>query len=278
MRLRHRFYFLPACLIALLSSIAGAQSSGSNAELNLGVQAYKHAKWEEAIDHFERAVAQDAGNVRARLYLGTAYAQQYVPGVDTADNNEMGERALEQYKKVIELAPPKADTLSAVKSVAYLYLQKKKFDDAKEYYRKATELDPEDPESYYSIGVIDWTETYQPRQEERANLGIKPDEALSAKNPQVCDMLRAKNWVTIQEGIEDLNKAIQLRPDYDDAMAYLNLMYRERADVQCDDPAAREADLQTADVWVDKTMATKKVKAAKAAELEKQLSRAAPKQ
>jgi len=31
---------------------------------------------------------------------------------------------------------------------------------------------------------------------------------------------------SIQEGIDSLNKAIQLRPDYDDAMAYLNLMYR----------------------------------------------------
>ena len=54
----------------------------------------------------------------------------------------------------------------------------------------------------------------------------------------------------IQEGIDNLNKALQLRPDYDDAMAYMNLMYRERADVQCDDPSARAADLKTADEWV----------------------------
>ena len=60
-----------------------------------------------------------------------------------------------------------------------------------------------------------------------------------------------------------MKKALQLRPDYDDAMAYLNLMYRERADLQCDDPAAHAADLKTADEWVDKTMATKKAKAEK---------------
>ena len=46
-------------------------------------------------------------------------------------------------------------------------------------------------------------------------------------------------------------------------MAYMNLMYRERADVQCDDLVAREADLKTADDWVDKTMACKKAKAEK---------------
>ena len=42
-------------------------------------------------------------------------------------------------------------------------------------------------------------------------------------------------------------------------------MYRERADIDCDDPAARSADLKTADEWVDKTMATKKAKAEKQA-------------
>ena len=263
MRFRHRFCFVAACLLVLLGSIAGAQSSNSNAELNLGVQAYKHAKWEAAIDHFERAVAQDPGNVHACLYLGTAYAQQYIPGVDTTDNNEMGGRAIEQYRKVIDLSPPKAETINAVKGVAYLYLQMKRFDDAKEYYRKATELDPQDPEPYYSIAVIDWTETYQPRQEERMKLGLKADASLPAKNPNVCDMLRAKNWDKIQEGIDNLNKTLELRPDYDDAMAYMNLMYRERADVRCGDSAARKADLQTADEWVDKTMAVKKAKAEK---------------
>jgi len=70
--------------------------------------------------------------------------------------------------------------------------------------------------------------------------------------------LKVKNAPLIQEGIDSLNKAIQLRPDYDDAMAYLNLMYRRKADVECDDLAARQEDLKTADQWVDKTLSTKK--------------------
>lgn len=46
-------------------------------------------------------------------------------------------------------------------------------------------------------------------------------------------------------------------------MAYMNLMYRERADLECDDLAARSRDLKTADEWVDKTLAVKKAKAEK---------------
>jgi hypothetical protein len=77
--------------------------------------------------------------------------------------------------------------------------------------------------------------------------------------------MKAKNSSAIQEGIDTLTKAIQLRDDYDDAMAYLNLMYRERADIECDDEAARAADLKTADQWVDKAMQAKQARAAKAA-------------
>jgi hypothetical protein len=47
-------------------------------------------------------------------------------------------------------------------------------------------------------------------------------------------------------------------------MAYMNLMYRERADIRCDDPAASDADLKTAAEWVDMGMATKKAKEKKA--------------
>jgi hypothetical protein len=102
--------------------------------------------------------------------------------------------------------------------------------------------------------------------EERAKLGMKPEENLNPKNKdqkKVCEELKQKNMPSISEGIDSLNKAIQLRPDYDDAMAYMNLMYREKADVECDDLAARAEDLKTADSWVDKTLATKKAKAEK---------------
>lgn len=122
-------------------------------------------------------------------------------------------------------------------------------------------MDPNDAEPYYSVGVIDWTKSYQPRMKARAELQLKPDEPI--KDKKVCESLKEQNWSVIQDGIDMLNKAMQLRPDYDDAMAYMNLMYREKANLECDDPAARADDLKTADEWVDKTMATKKAKAAK---------------
>jgi len=247
-------------LAAVFSLNLSAQST-ADAELSLGVAAYKQARFAEAVQHLERAISIDPDNQDARLYLATAYAEQYIPGVGVEDNDRIARRAVEQYKAVLELDP---NNINAAKGLASLYSQMKKIEEAKIYWRKTVEIDPNDAEPYFSIGVIDWTVCYQLRMEKRAKLALKPDDRLNSNIPRqqkVCDDLKAKNTSSIEEGIESLNKAIELRPDYDDAMAYMNLMYREKADLECDDPAAQAADLKTADVWVDKTMAARKAKA-----------------
>jgi tetratricopeptide (TPR) repeat protein len=245
---------------------AGCNKLRARDQLNKGVQSYKNARYEEAIAHFQQAVELDPSLLNGRLYLATAYAQQYIPGADTEDNNRNAEQAIDQFKKVLDMNPGRDQQISSLKGIASLYFNMKKMDLAKEYHEKVAQLDPNDPEAYYSIGVIDWTESYQPRMEERAKLGLRPDEPLNGKDKnqrKVCEDLAAKNSGVIKDGMDALNKALQLRQDYDDAMAYMNLLYREKADLECDDPAARAADLRTADDWVDKTMAAKKAKAEK---------------
>jgi hypothetical protein len=68
----------------------------------------------------------------------------------------------------------------------------------------------------------------------------------------------------IDEGITDLQKAISLRPDYDDAMAYLNLLYRRKADTV--ESADERASLQKqADDLVDKVKEVKQRRASQPA-------------
>jgi tetratricopeptide (TPR) repeat protein len=259
-------------MLAVVAAIAtlllgtGCNKLRARDQLNKGVQSYKSGRFEEAITHFQKSVDLDPTLLNARLYLATAFAQQYIPGADTEDNNRLAEQAIDQFKKVLDMHPGRDQQIGSLKGIASLYFNMKKLDLAKEYHKKVTALDPNDPEAYYSIGVIDWTECYQPRMEERAKLGLKPDEPLNGKDKnqrQVCAALAAKNADAIKDGIDNLNKALELRPDYDDAMAYMNLMYREKADLECEDPAGRSADFKTADEWVDKTMAVKKQKAEK---------------
>ncbi|PYX44923.1 MAG: hypothetical protein DMG79_20260 [Acidobacteria bacterium] len=259
---------LAALALALFCSV-GCNKLRARDQLNKGVESYKNNHYEQAIDHFQQAIQYDPSLINARMYLATAFVSQYIPGVDSPDNLRTAQQAIDEYQKVIDANPSRDQKVNSAKGIAYLYLNEKKWDDAKKYYRMASELDPNDPEPYYSVGVIDWTACYQPRMEKRAELGMKPEENLNPKNKdqkKVCEELKTKNAPSIQEGIDSLNKAIQLRPDYDDAMAYLNLMYREKGDVECDDLSARAEDLKTADHWVDETLRVKKAKADKAAQ------------
>jgi tetratricopeptide (TPR) repeat protein len=195
------------------------------------------------------------------MYLAGAYQAQFVPGADTPDNNRMAEQAIQQYQKVLDANPGREQKITAAKGIAGLYFNLKKFDDSKKYHRIVAELDPKDPEPYYSIGVMDWTESYAPRMEERAKLGMRPEENLNPKNKdqkKLCEELQTKNMPVIQDGMDNLKKALEIRPDYDDAMAYMNLIYREKADVECNDLPQRAEDLKTADHWQDETLRVRK--------------------
>ena len=247
MRVHTKFIGIALVLVLLLAA-AGCSQLRARDQLNKGVQSYKSARYQEAIDHFRRAIELDPKLINARLYLATAYAQQYMPGVESEENMRNGETAIVEFQKVLEQDPANA---SSVAGIASIYFNMKKLDEAKKWYQKQIELDPANAEAYYSVGVIDWTETYQPRMELKAKLGLRPDEAI--RDVKAREELCVSNIPVIEEGFTMLNKAIELRPDYGDAMAYLNLMYRERADCQAS-ADARAEDLKKADEWIQKTM------------------------
>jgi tetratricopeptide (TPR) repeat protein len=250
-----------AALFAMMAA-TGCNKLKARDQLNKGVQSYKSARYEEAIEHFKTAVDLDSSLTNARLYLATAYAQQFVPGLDNEENTRNANMAIQEFQKILDANPSREQQIHSLKGIASLYFNMKKFDQASEYHRKVIAADPNDPETYYSIAVIDWTQAYQEDQKERAGVGLRPDAQL--KDKKVCAALREKNAKNVEDGISDLQKAIQLRPDYDDAMAYINLLYRQRAEYECDNPPSQEADIKTANEWVDKTIATKKAKAEKA--------------
>jgi len=232
----------------------------ARAELNAGVQAFRQANYEEAVGHFEQAVALDPEFVTAHLYLATAYAQTFAPGVDTPENVVWATKALNEYREVL-----RRDSTSVIslKGIAFLEMQLKNYDQAKESYQKASALDPADPELFYSVGVIDWSIAYRTIAAEKAKLSAKAQDSLFLSPG--CEDARTAVQANLNDGLAMLTKAVSLREDYDDAMAYLNLLYRLRADVQCGNKEAHAADLKKANEWFDVAMAARKKKAEAAA-------------
>ena len=182
---------------------------------------------------------------------------QYIPGAESPENQQMADHALEQFQKVLA-QEPKNDV--ATQSIASIYFNEKKWDDAEQWYKKATELNPKNREGFYTLGVIAWTRWYKPWAEARAKLGMKPEDPGPIKDKKVREGLKSQYLPVINAGLDNLQKALEVDKEYDDAMAYVNLLIRERADL--DDSADEyKKDVETADNWVQKAMQTKKIKA-----------------
>jgi Tfp pilus assembly protein PilF len=245
--------------VALLA--AGCTQLRARNELNKGVQAFKSAQYPDAVESFKKAVEYDPNFPTARLYLATAYMQQYIPGADSPENNQMAQAAHDQFMKVLDLNP---NDKVAIASIASLYLNQKKWDDSQKWYEKLASIDPNNKDAYYSLGFIAWSKWYPAYGTARANVGMKQEDPGPIKDKKVRDELKAKFGPVIDYGLQSLDKALQIDPQYDDAMAYENLLIRERADLM-DSKQEYEAQVKIADDWVQKALATKKAKAEKKA-------------
>lgn len=241
-----------ALSLLALGALTGCSKLKARDELNKGVRAYKAAQFETAIEHFQRSIELDPNLLNARIYLATAYASQFVPGSPSEENKQLGQSAIREFQNVLERDPNNITALSYIASLYFGLGGSEKtledirswFEKSKEYRRRLIEVDPQNPEHYYSIGVLDWTLAHRANQELRVELNIRlPDEPLP---PRARRTLTEKNGPLVEEGIEALQKAVELNPKYVDAITYLNLMYRQKADL-VDSVEERERYLEMAD-------------------------------
>jgi tetratricopeptide (TPR) repeat protein len=251
-----RFPVLAAAALSLLPLMTGCQKLEARDQLNKGVQAYKSARYEDAINHFQQAVKLDPTYPSAQLYLATAYAQSVVPDLDTPDNLKRAQMAIDGFKTVYDRDPK--DT-GSIKGIAALYLNINKFDDAKAWQLKAIAVDPQDADAYYTVGYIDWRQAYRNAVQQLGTINLTDDGNGNAKvTKPVCAKIQELNTPLVTEGLQYMQKAIDVRPNYDDAMSYMNLLNRRKADLECGNDAARKADVQAAIDWNSKAMGTRK--------------------
>lgn len=221
-------------------------------ELNKGYKEYKKAHYDEAIRHFQRATELDPGLLIAKSYLGTAREQYIVPGSDTPDNLKIAQHTIEIFQQVLDANP---HDVNSMKQVAGIYYLVKKLDDAKTWQKKVLAEDPRDSEAAYTVGAIDWQETHQNVLDVLTAAGLNDDGEGNAKAPaSVMEKIKAQNGVLVEEGLQYLKQAVENRPNYADAMAYANLMYRRKADVDFDNEAARKDDVAKAEEWRNKAI------------------------
>ncbi|HEY6487556.1 MAG: tetratricopeptide repeat protein [Terracidiphilus sp.] len=251
-----RITALAVVLAGMVLSISGCSRLAARDQLNKGVDAYKSGKYEEAIGHFQKATELDPTLPMAKSYLATALSQNIVPGLDTPENLKTAEQAISIFQEVLSKDP---NDVNSLKQIAGIYFNIKKLDDARTWQKKVLAVDPKDPEAAYTIGVIDWTEAHENILKALVPAGLNDDGEGNAKAPKkVMDTVKQQNSPLVEEGLQYLNQAVANRPNYDDAMAYLNLIYRRKADVDFGDASAVKQDMAQAEEWRTKAMGTRK--------------------
>jgi len=263
--------YLKLCVVGLLAGLtlaaAGCTKLEARDQLNRGVTAFKSASFNEAIGHFQKAIELDPTLVNAKIYLATAYQSQFIPGAPTPDNMRMAQQALAEYQKVLDQDPNNAN---AVVGMARLNYDMGDLNQAQSDYQRALTISPSDPNAYYTLGAIAYQKTHKGILAARQAAGVTDVTAAmvgkkaTAATKKACKELSASDGAIIDDGITQLKKAIELRPTYDDAMTYLNLLYRDKGDLTCGDATQRAADIEIADNYAARGLAERKAAVAAA--------------
>lgn len=256
MKLNARIPVATALLALMLGTATGCNKLKARDQLNKGVQAFKNARYEEAVSNFQNAIELDPQYENAKLYLATAYSYQVVPGLDSPENLKVAQKALDGFNAVLAKDP---NDLTALRQIASIDRNIKKLDEAKAYEKKVIAIAPNDAEAHYTVGVVDWMQAYKSAITILAADGSTDDgNGNPKKSKGACQKLQNANNALVAEGMQFLDKAVAINPTYDDAMQYLNLTYRRKADLECPDDNARKADLAKADEWAQKAMGARK--------------------
>jgi tetratricopeptide (TPR) repeat protein len=227
-------------VLVLAFVLGGCNWLRARDNLNKGVRAYRETNYPVAVEHFSDALAQDPELLEAELYLGMAYLMQYIPQLNTPENDENAARAIETFEGVLSRNP---ENTTAIAGLASLYQNTGDFDRARDAYKRQAEISQDDPVPYYGVGSLAW---------------------VTVRDPEA-DMTVEERQAVIDEGHEYLDRAIALDEYYEAALIYKNLLLREEAGLIPEDSedeealARREELIAMADEWFDKATEARQV-------------------
>ncbi len=235
------------CLLAALAisvaSLTGCQQIQSRMAIKDANDAYSKEEYKTALAGYQKAQRIDPnGFPELDRMIGYSMIGTYVPEDKSAANQRVAGAAINSLLKYLKKRPDdriarealinlylnaertteainffreqlarNPGDLDSVRSIATLYSKQGNFNESLNWYEKITLLDSRNPEALYVYGVVCYEKV--------------------SKNPPE---LVADRLAIIEKGKAALQKAIQMKPDYSESMAYLNLLYRQQALIEID--------------------------------------------
>src|SRR6266496_6646288 len=262
------------CLLGALTlslCLFGCEKIKARSEIKTANDAYEHEDYANALMHYIRARQIDPSFPDLDRMIGYSQIGLYVPDDKSPKNEAHADAAIAELSRYLRKRPndriardalinmylnanrtsqaidyfrnylaAHPGDLEAVKSIATLYAKQGNFNESLNWYQKITLLDARNPESFYIFGVVCYEKV--------------------AKNPPAD--LKEKIDI-IEKGKQALQRAIEMKTDYFEAMAYLNLLWRQQALTETD-PVKAQQDVAKADEIRNRTLEIIKQKKAAA--------------
>ena len=213
--------------------------------LKEGNRSYLAGHYRAAITHYDRALAHIP--TQAEPYLNRAYSQValFRNSSDRAASRQLADSAIASFQGYLQRIEARPDDfhgpgrerieqhiltlyleseqpdqmfaflreklqrnprdVSTLAMLANLALERGDIDPALDLQRQRLEIEPGSPEAHYALGVAIWKCSYYDK--------VPPE----------------KRQVLVDEGLRTMLRAVEQRPDYFEALVYVNLLYRECA-------------------------------------------------
>jgi tetratricopeptide (TPR) repeat protein len=238
-----------------LSSLAGCQKVQARMAIKDANDAYSKEDYKSALASYQKArKIAPADFPELDRMIGYSLIGTYVPEDKSVENQRIADAAIASLLQYLKVRPNDTiardalinlylnaekmseainffraqlqrnpNDLDSVRSIATLYSKQGNFNESLNWYEKITLLDSKNPEAFYVFGVVCYEKV--------------------AKNPP--EDLNEK-LMLIEKGKAALQKSIQMKPDYFESMAYLNLLFRQQALLETD-PIKQQALIAQAD-------------------------------
>jgi tetratricopeptide (TPR) repeat protein len=255
-----RSLVLAALALLATALLGGCQKVQARVELKKGNSLYQQEQYSAALAEFQKGLELDPSDTFAWRSVGLTALALYRPGDDSPKNQAYARTATEAFEKYLRDNPDDAKVQDYMMSILVNSKQYQKALEAVDTLQKQHPEEATDPKwNQYRVNVL----IQAGRLEDAAGLAARfpgPQQPVSLYSIGVAAWNKVYNNNTIdyatkqqkvELGLGTLRKAIQIKPDYYDAMFYLGLTLREKAKLETD-ANARLADVNEAETWLKK--------------------------
>jgi tetratricopeptide (TPR) repeat protein len=229
-------------LFCQIASAPEPQVIDAVAELAVAKAAREKGNSEDALYHVQRALFVNPELIEAHFVLGSIADDMCHPNAQPGPDERLCALAFQEYAKVLKLDGTHQGALT---NLAYLSYQFNRLDEAESNYRKDLMLNAEDPEALCGVVAVDLRRSWSDLATTTNGDVNQPRRGRFINSPR-CGDARSRNQARVDEGIALITRALHVRNDDIELMGYLAVLYWLRAEIQCGNQQAYNADTSTA--------------------------------